>query len=500
MTRLCRSFVPAACVVGLLAFAQTALAGHRTDPRTSNLQPLGHIFEPAVLGGFGGGNPDVNTDIAFQGKYAYQGNWDGFSIRDISNPNNPKTVSRTFCDGNQGDVAVYGDLLVRAWNTGAGATGPFGAGFTCDGQAVPAGFEGLHVFDISNKRNPLLVGSVELSGRCDDVPNPCRPAIDAVGCGSHTITLVPDRRNDRVFVYNQTSGGPCPFVGIIEIPLDAPEDAAWLRNEPLTEADAAHDTGVILGDVNMMAVASHDMANVYDIGRNDMPGGSVTNPKFLYTIEEEGVCNEPGNPLCNGNWHSATFTWDGEVIILGWEPGGGLQAECEASDPAAKKSFFFYDADDGRKLGQWTLPRPQGAQENCTLHNYNVVPRRDGRDILVSGNYQAGTWVIDITNPANPQTVAWTDPPPVPPPPGLGDPPIFCTAGGGCPLTGVWSSHWYNDLIYESHIGEGLNIYKLKGNTFSNSVDLDRLNPQTQEFSIDRRGKRDDDDDDEDDD
>jgi LVIVD repeat len=502
MTRLCRSFVLAGCVVGMLVFAPTALAGHTTDPRF-NLQPLGHIVEPRVLGGFGG-NPDVNTDIAFQGKYAYQGNWDGFSIRDISNANNPRTVSRTFCDGNQGDVAVYGDLLVRAWNTGAGAQGPFGAGFECDGQTFPAGFEGIHVFDISNKRNPALVGSVELSARCDDDPNPCREEIDAFGCGSHTITLVPDRRNDRVFIYNQTSGGPCPFVGIIEIPLDAPEDAAWIRNEPLMEADAAHDSGVILGNVNMMAVASHDMANVYDIGRNDLPGGSVTNPKFLYTIMEPGVCNvQPTVNVeqpCNGNWHSATFTWDGEMIILGWEPGGGLQPECEADDPAVKKSFFFYDADDGSKLGQWTLPRAQGPQENCTLHNYNIVPRRDGRDIMVSGNYQAGTWVLDITNPANARVLAWTDPPAEPVPPGVPSTVApFCINNGGCPLTGAWSSHWYNDLIYESHIGEGLNIYRLKGNGFNNSLKLNRLNPQTQEFSITRgRVGGDDDDDDSD--
>ena len=63
MTRLCRSFVVAGCALALLAFAPAAMAGHTTDPRTSNLQPLGHIFEPAVLGGFGGGNPDINTDI-----------------------------------------------------------------------------------------------------------------------------------------------------------------------------------------------------------------------------------------------------------------------------------------------------------------------------------------------------------------------------------------------------------------------------------------------------
>ena len=490
MSRLARLVALAVFAVGMLAFPAIAAAGHENDPRTDNLRPRGHIIEPAVLGGFGGGNPDIHTDIAFQGKYAYQGNWDGFNIRDISSPDNPRQVSRTFCDGNQGDIVVYKDILVRAWNTGAGATGPFGAGLTCDGQAVPAGFEGVHVFDISDKSDPELVADIELSAR---------PQADAFGCGSHTLTLVPDRRNDRVLIYNQTSGGPCPFVGILEVPLDAPEDAQWLRNEPLVEADAAHDTGVILGKANLMAVAAHDHANVYDIGRNSTPGGSLEDPVFLYHITEPGVCNEPGNPLCNGNWHSAAFTWDGEVIIMGWEPGGGLQAECEASDPAAKKSFFFYDADTGAKLGQWTLPRPQGAQENCTLHNYNLVPLRNGRDILVSGNYQAGIWVVDLTNPANARTVAWSDPPAVlPPPPGLGTPPIFCTAGGGCPLTGSWSGYWHNGYIYESHIGEGLNIFELKGRETRSAVKLGLNNPQTQEFTL--KDRRDDDDDDDDDD
>ena len=492
MSRLTRLVALGAFAVGMLAFPGIAAAGHTTDPRTDNLLPRGHIVEPAVLGGFGGANPDVHTDIAFWGRYAYQGNWDGFNIRDIRSANNPTTVSRTFCDGNQGDIVVWDDILVRAWNTAAGSPGPFGAGLSCDGQPVEAGFEGVHVFDISNKRNPELVADIELSAR---------PQADAFGCGSHTLTLAPDLRNDRVIIYNQTSGGPCPFVGILEVPLDEPEEAQWLRNEPLVEAGAGHDSGVILGRANLMATAAHDHTNVYDIGRNSIPGGSLVNPNFLYTITEPGVCNVPGDAVvCNGNWHSASFTWDGEVIILGWEPGGGLQAECEATDPPVKKSFFFYDADDGRKLGQWTLPRPQGSNENCTLHNYNLIPLRNGRDILVSGNYQAGDWVIDMTNPANAREVAWSDPPPAASVP-LPSPPPFCsTVPEGCPLTGAWSTHWYDGFIYESTIGEGLNIFELRGRETRSAIRLGHLNPQTQEFTIDdRRGDDDDDDDDDDD-
>ena len=195
---------------------------------------------------------------------------------------------------------------MRAWNSPAPADNPDtpdrNESRTCDGQPVEPGFEGLHIWDISNRRDPELIGEVELSAR---------PEADAFGCGSHTITGVPDRRNDRLLVYNQTSGGPCPFIGIIEVPFDDPASARFLRNEPLVALgpnSAAHDTGVILGDVNLMAVASHDMAHVFDIGRNDRPGGSLEDPEFLYTIQEPGVCNvpdDPNNPMpqrpCNGN-------------------------------------------------------------------------------------------------------------------------------------------------------------------------------------------------------
>ena len=125
MPRALRLSALVAIVCGLLAFPLAAGAGHTTDP-SFNLAPLGHIEEPAVLGGFGGANPDINTDIAFWGQFAIQGNWDGFSIRNIRNPNNPFTVSRAFCDGNQGDVSVWKNLVVRSWNTPAGSPGPFG--------------------------------------------------------------------------------------------------------------------------------------------------------------------------------------------------------------------------------------------------------------------------------------------------------------------------------------------------------------------------------------
>jgi hypothetical protein len=72
----------------------------------------------------------------------------------------------------------------------------------------------------------------------------------------------------------------------------------------------------------------------------------------------------------------------------------------------------MYDTESGDEIGEWFMPNAQSAVENCTLHNINFIPTTDGSDLLVSGNYQAGTWVTDWTDPANPSILAFADPPP----------------------------------------------------------------------------------------
>jgi hypothetical protein len=403
------------------------------------------------------GERTVNSDIAFWGNLAFNGNYDGFRVVDISDTNAPQELSHPSCNGDQGDIVVWDDILVRAWNSKKTVAR------ACGGSTVPAGWEGVHLYDVGNPAAPDLIGSVELP------------------CGSHTLTLAPDLGNDRVIVYsNNSSSSGCvdgtqanddpvgDFLDVIEVPLDDPGSASLINRVELagptdpTVRTGCHDIGVIQGDVNMAACASSDTTNVFDIGANATPGGSLANPQFLYTVQEPGVDGHAGR------WHSATFTWDGEVLILGWEPGGGAAPECEASDPAVKKSAFFYDASTGDKLGQWTLPRAQSAEENCTIHNYNVVPLRNGRYVMVSGNYQAGTWVTDFTDPENPVTLGWSDPPALVP----------------TQLGGAWSSYWYNNYIYESEITKGLNVFRFNGVETGGALRLRHLNPQTQEFSL----------------
>jgi hypothetical protein len=442
-----------ACVVGVLALPLVAAADHATRPHTKNIHALGHSPQP---GSFlvPDGQRTVNSDLAFWGDLVFNGNYDGFRIIDASEPGDPQLVSWTHCNGDQGDIAVWENILIRSWNS------PKSEARDCDGTTVPAGWEGVHVFDIGNRSNPEPLAALELP------------------CGSHTLTVAGISANRLIVYSNNSSSAGCvdgtranddpdgDFMDVIAVPLDNPAGASLLRREPLAGPTnpavrtGCHDAGVIRGDVNLAICASADTTNVFSVG--PPRGGSIEDPQFLYTILEPGVDG------LRGRWHSATITWDGEVIVLGWEPGGGSAPECEATDPPVTKSMFFYDSATGAKLGQWTLPRPQSSAENCTIHNYNIVPLRSGRYVAVSGNYQAGTWVTDFTDPANAVTVAWSDPPPLVP----------------TQLGGAWSTYWYNGFSYESEITKGVNVFRVSDRRLAGALHLDHLNPLTQEFSL----------------
>ncbi|MGH2557395.1 MAG: LVIVD repeat-containing protein [Actinomycetota bacterium] len=462
MRSLIRWSVLFAALMLALSTALPASADHATRPRTKNIHAKGHSEHPASFL-----DPPplrVSSDIAFSGKVAYHGNYDGWRVVDISDPDDPVELAHPSCQGDQGDLVVWKNILVRSWNS------PAPAGRTCLGEPVTEGWEGVHVFDISDPLNPDLVASVELE------------------CGSHTATVAGVDGGDLIVYSNISSSVGCAqvpgnpreeddplgdFMDIIAVPVKNPAGAHLVRREPLEGPTTdvrtgCHDVGVILGDVNKAACASADTINVWDIS-------DPRDPEILFTFFEPGV----GESGTNGRWHSAAFTWDGEVLITGWEPGGGSQAECQATDPDIDKSMFFYDASTGAKLGTWVLPRPQGADENCTVHNYNIVPLRSGRYVAVSGNYQAGTWVTEFTDPANPVTVAWSDPPSLGPGPFCSD-----TSPPGCQLGGAWSSYWYNNFIYESDITRGLNVFRASDRALAGAMRLPRLNPQTQEFSM----------------
>jgi hypothetical protein len=589
MRMIRRSLLLGLVALGVLAAPLSAPASVAdavsTFTYTENMHPMG--YSPRIVPPSGPGAGVFNSDLAFWGRSAYQGTYEGFRIIDISQPDNPVEVNNfTDCvqgttTGNQGDVIVWENILVRSWNSPTPAGGRF-----CGGVFTPAGQEGVHIFDISDPRNPVGLTFV------------------STPCGSHTATGVPDLENNRLLVYSNPSSTAvgCRGIDIIEVPLDDPSAASYVRflpsgdptglpnlvtidppssaagtyeatgaefgpapddtgiagnvvlvndgsanptqgcgpligfpagaialvdrgtctfvvkvnnaqaagavavivannvpGEPITMggtdpgivipsvmvslADgntikaglpangrvrrnppppiperACHDTGVILGDVMKAACAGGNGVSVWSLDPDD--GGSLEDPQILYSRSFPGV----------NIGHSAAFTWDGEVLIFGHEPGGGGQPQCQATSPEVNRTLFFLDAGTGDTVGTFIHPRPQTDQENCTWHNYNVVPT-DRRYVLVSGNYQSGISVVDFSDPANAEEIAYADPAPLTP-----------TRVGG-----DWSSYWYNGLIYESDITRGLIDWRLSDRAVAGARRLSHLNPQTEEASFPAR-------------
>ena len=130
----------------------------------------------------------TSSDLAFKGNYAFQGNYNGILIWDISNPAAPTLVSSTVCPASQNDVSVFGNLMFVSTE---GQSGRVDCGTQGVRDTVSAErHRGVRIFDISDVRAPRLVKNIQT----------CR--------GSHTHTVVEDP-NDRenVYVYVQGSAG-----------------------------------------------------------------------------------------------------------------------------------------------------------------------------------------------------------------------------------------------------------------------------------------------------
>jgi hypothetical protein len=452
--------IVALSAVAALALPASALAGHENDPGTPNMQKLGHNLEVPVSGGA------IHSDIAFWRNYAFEGSYDGFRILDIADPNNPVEVSDTLCGASQGDVTISpdGNVLVRSQDSARVLPGNDLAQACHPGLSgsTQNGFEGLQIFDVSNKAAPRFVKAV------------------FTDFGSHTHTQYYDRANNRLIIYVSRSGsttayGPGqPYGGqnwsattgcitAVEVPLANPAGASVVNRCIPAGLNGCHDVGVYEGKDRMYGACRPFMI-LWDIS-------DPVNPTQLHAVTHPSV----SMPTSRSGWHSASFSWNGEILIAGWEPGGGIFARCQAtgapltdtSDPNdvqtdEMKSVFFFRASDGALINRWVLPRPQTAEEACTIHNYNPVPIL-GRHLLAMGNYTAGTSVLDFTDVMNPRELGYVDPLPV-----------DINKGG------AWSSHWYNRYLWESDIDEGLNVFRLNEPVTDRTLTMPLLNPQTQ--------------------
>ena len=462
-----RSMRLAATVLGamvLVAAGSTAAAhddhGGFSEPSptssTQNVKLLATSFK-----GFPADTTWRNSDLAFWGKTAISGNYAGFRILDISDPENPAVLSDFNCPGNQHDVSVWKGFLFTSID--APITGPE-CGSPRTAAGVP-GFEGIRIFDIRNPSNPVYVGAV------------------ATDCGSHTHTLVPDAEDpSHVYLYIASypagvlpvspfgnscsrldaSGAPTGHskISVVEVPLANPAAAAVV-SEPMFELKdfggaagfrGCHDITVFT-EIERAASACASEGQIWDIS-------DIENPVTLARVHNPSV----------EFWHSSSFTWDGKTVLFGDEAGGGTSPRCRTTDPDTLGAIWIYDVGsldnlDGttveQPLSHFKVPRVQGDVARCTMHNFNVLPIA-GRYVAVSAAYSAGTTVFDFTDRANPVEIGHNDP-----------------HGAN-----TWSSYWYNGFIYTNDTGRGFEVMLLADNARAGAKKLPYLNPQTQENLI----------------
>jgi len=221
---------------------QVATAAPTPDPRVGltagwmnagqaawNLQlvstsaPAAQFTDPAKPGDF----DHANSDLAFTGTYAVQGNFNGIEVWDISTPSHPTVVTSLVCPGEQNDVSVYRNLLFVSVEA-------LSARVDCGGQGVTdtvsaERMRGIRIFDISDIAHPKPIVNVQT----------CR--------GSHTHTLVTDPFDTSdVFVYVSGSApvrSPHELAGCSSLSPDRDSTSELFRIEviqvPLRHPDEA---------------------------------------------------------------------------------------------------------------------------------------------------------------------------------------------------------------------------------------------------------------------
>ena len=464
----------------------------------------------------------INSDMAFKGKYVFQGNFSGFMVWDVSNPLKPKQISVYPCVTSQGDPSIYGDLLFISAE-GGGNRNDCGKGGVKDPKDHMAG---VRIFDVKDPAHPKLIKNVQT----------CK--------GSHTHTIVPSPTDKNViYLYVSGSQGARPAtelagcvttddpadtlnsifrLDVIKVPLNAP-----------TKAEVVTGARIFTG----MMPAPQSAANAARAGRGgrgrgaDATGAPVAppvpvGPKNCHDVTAypemhllAGACGSYGllvdvsNPekpirldaVSDTNfslWHTAVFSNDGKKVVFTDEWGGGTAPNCQASSMMEMGGNTTLTIGADKKYKQhayFKLPSQQTAQENCVSHNGGIVPI-PGRDVMVQGWYQGGIDVIDFSDPDKPYEVGFFDRgsvDPAPPTTGLIDagPPAGAAGapggGRGGPrgtTGGSWGAYYYNGVVYSSELARGFDVLeltpsdKLSANEIAAAklVRFDQYNPQSQ--------------------
>ena len=471
----------------------------------------------------------TNSDLAFTGNYAIQGNYNGIQIWDITTPAKPALVNEYLCPASQSDVSVYENLL---FVSGEG----LGGRLDCGTEGVPERvsgdrLRGIRIFDISDIRNPSYIANVQT----------CR--------GSHTHSVLKDPDDDEnVYIYVSGSAPVRPAeelpgcsgaspeedpntalfrIEVIKVPLKHPEQAAivssprifddlvapprhGLAPDDLAEVERARAQGAFVVEIfgqprvlpsRMVAPMLEDMVKKRGGSGTPAAADSAALREALPAMiaqrfgnQDQGDGPRPGPTQC----HDITL-YPAIGLAGGACEGYGLlldikdPANPKRIDAVADSNFSYWHSatfnNDGSKIlftDEWggggqpkcraTDPKEWGANAIFTLEDgqmhfksyYKIPAAQTPQENCVAHNGS----LIPIPG-RDVMVQAWYQG-------GISildwtDPanPIEIAYHDRGPVNpdrmvmgGSWSVYWYNGLIVSSEIARGLDIFELVPSTF----------------------------------
>ena len=482
----------------------------------------------------------TNSDLAFKGDYAIQGNYNGIQVWNIEDPVQPLLVTGFVCPASQSDVSVYGDLL---FVSGEG----FGGRLDCGTQGVeesvsPDRLRGIRIFDISDIRDPQYIANVQT----------CR--------GSHTHTVLKDPNDDEnVYVYVSGSAPVRPAeevpgctgapleedpnsalfrIEVIKVPLANPEQAAIVSSPRIfTDLVAPPVHGPAPDDLAAVEEARAEGAFILDtpdsprvlragevegllaqlVARRGGSGAptaadSVALRAFLVQIVAERVDDGPGA----GPDQCHDITVYAEIGLAGGACGG-YGFLLDISDPVdprridavSDENFAYWHSatfnNDGTKVlftDEWgggggpkcraTDPMEWGANALFTLENgrmefqsyYKLPAPQTPQENCVAHNgslipIPGRDVMVQGWYQGGISVFDWTDP----------ASPVEIAYHDRGPLDptrmemgGSWSVYWYNGVLVSSEIARGLDIFELTPSDLLSQNEIDAANSVRLEY------------------
>ena len=476
----------------------------------------------------------TNSDLAFKGPYAIQGNYNGYQVWDISTPTSPTLKTSYLCPASQSDVSVYKNLLFVSSESGTGR-------LDCGTQGIkdPVSqdrMRGIRIFDGTDIAHPKYIANVQT----------CR--------GSHTHTVVTDPNdNANVYIYVSGSAGVRPAaelpgcsnlapdkdpnsshfrIEVIKVPLAHPEQAAIVSSPRIFDNLAAPPShGEAQTEVAELAAAKARGAFTVKFGSMEM----VAPPQFVKPMLDSVVKARSGTGAATsadsaalraalpgivskmfGGGGSTTPTGPDQchditvypaIGLAGGACGGyGLLLDIrDAAHPvrigaAADSNFSYWHSatfnNDGTKLlfsDEWggggapkcrsTDPREWGADAIFTLENGKMVFRsyyklpapQTPQENCVAHNgslipIPGRDVMVQAWYQGGISVFDWTD---------AAHPKEIAFYDRGpvdastMKMGGSWSAYWYNGVIVSSEIARGLDVLELTASGLISQNEID---------------------------